>query len=260
MVKQGKPPLYVKVGYKSMVVQANVPAIADVKNFKNIFITTKNNADENVPAKVDVTIKPLQAPAKAYRKRLWEQPDQFVMSKEEFTTYFPYDEYEAETDYHEWKKLNAVLTDTFNTSATSNYKLPEQLKQGWYCIEVSAIDKYGDSIKDLRYVQLYDMQSPGLPAPQTNFTQNITNSGAPGDKAQLLLGTTEPDVFVIKNISRNKGNAADSFQYINLNNNKQQLEYVIQPTDHDNIGLYYAFIKTQPFLYRRHAGVCKTMM
>ncbi|SFP59042.1 TonB-dependent outer membrane receptor, SusC/RagA subfamily, signature region [Parafilimonas terrae] len=237
----------VMVGYKSMVVQANVPSIAEVNNFKNIFITTKNNSAENIPANVDIVIKRLKTPEKAYRKRLWQQPDQFVMDKNTFEQYFPYDEYKAETDYHEWAKLGAVVKDTFNTTNTSSYKLPEQLQQGWYCIEVSAKDKYGDTIKDVCYVQLYDMNAAGLPSPQTNFSQNISNTGAPGDKAQLLIGTSDADVFVIKKLSRGDKNVAGSFQYINLNNNKKQIEYTIQPTDHDNIGLYYAFIKHNRF-------------
>lgn len=237
----------VMVGYKSMVVQANVPSVAEVNNFKNIFITTKNNADESIPANVDIVIKPLQTPKKAYRKRLWQAPDQFVMDRDTFEQYFPYDEYKAEADYHEWAKLDAVVKDTFYTGNTSSYKLPEQLRQGWYCIEVSAKDRYDDTIKDVRYIQLYDMNAAGLPSPQTNFSQNISNAGAPGDKAQLLLGTSDADVFVIKKLSRGNKNVAGSFQYINLNNNKKQIEYTIQPTDHDNIGLYYAFIKHNRF-------------
>ncbi|MGN6213046.1 alpha-2-macroglobulin family protein [Parafilimonas sp.] len=237
----------VVVGYKSMVVQANVPSVAEVNNFKSIFITTKNNSDENIPANVGIVIKPLQTPEKAYRKRLWQQPDQFVMDRNTFEQYFPYDEYKADADYHEWAKLDAVVTDTFNTGNTSSYKLPEQLRQGWYCIEVSAKDRYGDTIKDVCYIQLYDMNAAGLPSPQTNFSQNISNTGALGDKAQLLLGTNEADVFVIKKLSRGNKNVAGSFQYINLNNNKKQIEYAIQPSDHGDIGLYYAFIKHNRF-------------
>ena len=238
----------IHVAYKSLVLQVSVPAITDVHNFKNIFITTKNSADENIPAKVDITVSPLQTPAKAYRKRLWQQPDQFIMSKEIFETYFPYDEYEKETDYYEWKKLDAVLKDTFNTASTSDYKLKTaNLKQGWYCIEVLAKDKDGNEVKDVRYMQLYDMNAAGLPSPQINFTQSISNSGAPGDKAQLLIGTNATDVFAVEKINRGEDYAADSFTYIKLDNNKKQLEYIIQPNDHNNIGLYYAFIKHNSF-------------
>ena len=237
-----------QVAYKSMVLQVNVPEIADAHNFKNIFITTKNNAGENIPAKVDVHISLLQSPAKAYRKRLWQQPDQFVMSREVYATYFPYDEYEKEADCHEWKKLDAVVKDTFNTASTSDYKLKTgNLKQGWYCIEARTKDKDGNEVKDVRYIQVYDLSAAGLPSPQINFSHAISNSGTPGDKTQLLLGTSETNVFAIEKISSGKNEAEDSFNYIKLDSNKKQIEYAIKPTDYDNVGLYYAFIKHNSF-------------
>ncbi len=236
----------INIAYKSMVLQVNVPVATEVSKFKNIFITTKNSAGENIPASVGITISPLQAPSKAYRKRLWQQPDQFVMSKPVYETYFPYDEYEAETDYREWKKLDVVIKDSFNTTSTSDYKLQTaNLKQGWYCIEALAKDKDGNEVKDVRYIQLYDMNAAGLPSPQVNFSQLISNSGQAGDKAQLLLGTSEENVFSVEKITANSDQ--DSLKYTQLNNNKKRIEYTIQPNDHDNIGLYYAFIKHNRF-------------
>lgn len=238
----------VKISYKSLVLQVSVPGIADVNNFKNIFITTKNNADENVPAVVKIKVSPLQTPIKAYRKRQWSKPDQFVMDKASFESYFPYDEYAGETDYHEWKQLPAVVEDTFNTTKTSNYKLKTiNLKQGWYCIEATTKDKDGSEIKDVRYIQLYDMNVAGLPSPQLNFSQMLSNSGQPGDKAQLLIGTSEPNVFAVQKISGKDNDTANTFSYLSLSNNKQKLEYTIQSNDYNNIGLYYAFIKHNSF-------------
>lgn len=238
----------VKIGYKSLVLQVSVPGIADVNNFKNIFITTKNNADENIPAVVNIKVSPLQTPVKAHRKRQWTKPDQFVMDKASFENYFPYDEYAGETDYHEWKQLPPVIIDTFNTTNTSNYKLQTtNLLQGWYCIEAITKDKDGSEIKDVRYIQLYDMKASGLPSPQINFSQMLSNSGQPGDKAQLLIGTSEPNVFAVQKISGKDNDTANTFTYLSLNNNKQKIEYIIQSNDYNNIGLYYAFIKHNSF-------------
>ena len=235
----------VQVAYQSMVLQVSAPAITEAKKFNNIFITTKNNAGENIPAKVNITVSRLQTPAKAYRKRLWQQPDQFVMNKETFASFFPYNEYEKEDDYHNWKKEKTVIEDTFSTATTSSYKLPSAgLPQGWYCIEATAKDKDGNQVKDVRYVQLYDMNAAGLPSPQIAFSQVINSTGAPGDKARLLLGTSEQNVFAIIKTERSGG---DAFNYVKLSNNKQPVDYTIQPTDHDAIGLYYAFVKHNNF-------------
>jgi hypothetical protein len=41
------------------------------------------------------------------------------MDKQASKVIFPYDVYAGETDYHEWKQLDAIVTDTFNTANTS---------------------------------------------------------------------------------------------------------------------------------------------
>ena len=50
------------------------------------------------PANVKVTITKLKEEKRLIRERYWERPDQFVMSKEEYISNFPYDEYDNETD------------------------------------------------------------------------------------------------------------------------------------------------------------------
>jgi hypothetical protein len=46
-------------------------------------------AGEFEPAKVNVKITKLKEEKRLIRKRYWERPDQFVMSKEEYIKYFP---------------------------------------------------------------------------------------------------------------------------------------------------------------------------
>ena len=48
-----------------------------------------------------------------------------------------------------------------------------------------------------------------------------------------------------------------SLNYINLDNGKQKLICAFKPTDKDNLGMFYAFIKHNCFLYRRNAGIYK---
>ena len=61
------------------------------------------------PAKVNVTITKLKEEKRLIRKRYWERPDQFIMSKEEYIKYFPNDEYDNETDLKSWEKEKKYL-------------------------------------------------------------------------------------------------------------------------------------------------------
>jgi hypothetical protein len=88
----------VSVGYKALLLKVDLPLTLPVDSLKNISIRTENMAGEFEPAKVNVKITKLKEEKRLIRKRYWERPDQFIMSKEEYIKYFPNDEYDNETD------------------------------------------------------------------------------------------------------------------------------------------------------------------
>lgn len=238
----------VAVSYKSLLLQLNVPGVADVASFKNISVATKNSANEDVPANVHINVIPLQPSTDAYRKRYWEQSDVFVMTEKEYHEYFPYDEYAGESDYHNWPKQQAIITDTFSTATTTNYKLPTtNLKQGWYLIEASTIDKDGNEVKDIKYVQLYDANARALPSPQNNFQQVVDNTAAPGEQAKIITGTSLNDVFVIQQTSRPKSKSGQVYDFFTLTESKKEININVTEEDRGGLSVYYAFVKHNRF-------------
>jgi hypothetical protein len=59
-------------------------------------------------AQVNISIHKLTAPTRKFRNRYWQQPDQFVMSKEEYYKLFPYDIYSDENDITKWAREKKV--------------------------------------------------------------------------------------------------------------------------------------------------------
>jgi hypothetical protein len=53
-------------------------------------------------ANINVTITKVKSPDKIYRERYWDMPDQFVMSKDEYSNLFPYDIYKDEDQVSKW--------------------------------------------------------------------------------------------------------------------------------------------------------------
>ncbi|HRI20203.1 MAG TPA: alpha-2-macroglobulin family protein, partial [Panacibacter sp.] len=238
------------VGYKSMQLRLNVPETEDVALFKNIGVTAQNLSGQNVPAAIHITVFPLQTPEKLYRKRNWQQPDLFAISKEDFEKYFPFDEYTNESDYHNWKRKSAIISDSFTTQSTTNYQLQTtNLKQGWYAIEATAKDKDGNEVKDIKYIQLYDPKFPDLPSLQSNWNQELAGIVQPGEQAKLLIATNEKDAFVIQNTKRNKEKVEEqnSYSFYQLNNNKKLLTLDVKEADRNGAGIYYAFVKHNRF-------------
>ncbi len=235
----------ISVGYKSLMLLLNVPETIDVSAFKSIYVNTQNLSGQNVPADVRINIYPLQPPDRLIRKRYWSRPDEFVISKDDYTKYFPYDEYEEETNYRTWQKQTAVINDTLNTLKHSTFNIQHStLTQGWYVIEATTHDKDGQEVKEIKYVQLYDKQSASLPSPQYNWSNIILNTVQPGDTARMLIGSSAKDVYVIQNTQRQTGlekNAAGTYNYFSLDNNKKQIEFPVTVADH-GAGLYYTFV------------------
>ncbi len=238
------------IGFKSLQLQLNMQEIADVETFKTIAISAQNLSGQNVPTNIRLAIYPLQTPEKLYRKRRWEKPDLFAISKEDFEKDFPYDEYADETDYHNWTRKDAIITDTFNTKSTTNYQLQSKiLKQGWYAFEATAKDKDGNEVKDIKYVQLYDLKSSTLPSLQSNWQLALEGIVQPGQQAKLLIGTNEKNAFVIQNIKRNweKVEKQNVYSFYQVSNNKNLLTLDVNEEDRNGAGIYYAFVKHNRF-------------
>src|SRR5690606_26656635 len=101
-------------------------------------------------AEVSISIRPLRFPGKLYKKRLWEKPDQYLMSVAEFRAVFPDDEYANESDYLQWPEEDAVWNTSISTATDSEVVLPSSLwkQEGWYVIELKAKDPQGNEIID----------------------------------------------------------------------------------------------------------------
>ena len=86
------------------------------------------------PANVKVTITKLKEEKRLIRDRYWERPDQFVMSKEEYISNFPYDEYDNETDPKSWEKGEKVFEKTDSARANGEWAIDEwAICNGFLC-------------------------------------------------------------------------------------------------------------------------------
>jgi uncharacterized protein YfaS (alpha-2-macroglobulin family) len=236
----------VSVGYKSLQLSVTVPLTADVNDFRAIGITTKNLSGQNVTTDVNISIASLQSPVKIYRERLWGQPDQFSLSKDEFEKAFPYDPYENESDHRNWRKKEVLLSETINTGVNSTFNIQHsKLGEGWYIIEATAKDKEGNTVKDIQYVQLYNKDSSALASKETAWDAAVASSVQPGEQAKLLIGTAYEHVNLILNTDYKATplNDTNYYTFYKLNNQKQLYSYSVKEKDRNGLGIWYAFVK-----------------
>ncbi|MEO7309378.1 MAG: alpha-2-macroglobulin family protein [Chitinophagaceae bacterium] len=248
----------VTVGYKALQLAIAVAGgtILPVDSLKNITIRTQNMSGEFEPAKADIKISPLQDADRLLRKRYWAVPDTFVMSQSEFAKTFPYDPYKTEDDYRTWNKGAAVANLSITTAPNQVSDIRNQkFSSGWYLIEATAKDKYGEEVKAVEYVQLYDLKTNRLPSKEYDWDHTIKGTGEPGEKAIFVAGTSADNLWVVQETvkpdkssgSRVQGLTNTKVEYITMNKQVSVVEFPIAEADRGGYSVNRFFVKNNRF-------------
>lgn len=239
--RQGNTQL--SVGYQSLVVKIQLPSVTESKAFTHIPVQVQNLAGKEVSSRVQITLSPLEAPSRLIRERYWNAPDQFVMTKEEYISLFPHDEYGEETNHLNWNKKAAIINTTYNTSSTDaedkGFALPSNLQAGWYVVEASVVE-HGDTLKDIGYVQVFE-NNKNLPVTAYLWHYNDKTSVTPGNTLELKTGSSASNVYVIENVLRGDSKAG-SFAYYQLQNGIKTTSIPVTEADRGGISVSRAFV------------------
>jgi hypothetical protein len=232
-------------------------------SLKAVSVSTSNLSGEPVGSRVRIAVYPLQSPKRLFRARLWEAPDLFVLPEAAFRDSFPVDEYRQETKKESWTRETAVWEATDSTgggggNGTKDFRVPAgRLSGGWWVIEASTTDRYGQEVKDLQYVELYDSRT-GRPAnPEYNWTEDGQQVVEPGEKTRVATGSSAADVYVIRMIERAaKGKPSyprgirgamqktgGNFSYFRLDKEKKDTEWTVTEADRGGLGISDVFVK-----------------
>lgn len=230
----------VSVAYQSLKLALSVPEKMHTDSLKTIHLSSTNLNDIFEKTTATVSIYKLKTPDRLFRERLWDQPDTFVLSQEEYYRLFPYDVYKDENDPAKWPRQEKVLEKTDTTSSSGLFNISHSsFSSGWYVIEATTKDKYGEEVKDVRYVQLYN-QSVVNPLASGSIESDSTTL-QPGEKAQYQVSATLDNVFVIHELQKKDGKEERSF--FTLNKNSRSLEVPVTEKDRGGFGVQIAFVK-----------------
>jgi len=268
-----------QVGYNVLQLIINRPSgdHLPADSLKEVAVVPTNLSGEPEPADVQVAIYKLRSPDRLIRARFWAKPDQFIIPEKEYLAAFPHDEYRDESKKESWGREDLPATsfklqaagfgpqaaaDTLKDSGKAlqggrlspvmRYSLQgESLKPGWYVIEARAKDKYGQEVKNLRYIELYDAKTGRPVVPQYNWTVLQDVTAEPGNKAGVDIGSSAGNLFVIRKVDRavqegpQKGPdaRAGEFSYLPLDKAKMDVEFPVAEADRGGFGVFDVFVK-----------------
>lgn len=230
----------VAVAYQSLQLAVNTPDELPLANFKNLEIRSTNLNNLFEKTMVTVTIHRLQQPDRLFRERYWQEPDQFLYSEAEYRQLFPYDVYKNENLPVNWKKEKKLTDLVDTTSENEKFKINvEELKAGWYLVEVSAKDKYGETVKAIKTIHLTAKENThpfffgSVEADKLLFE--------PGEKAVYELRTNLDSAWILHHI--NKPDRKMEEKFVSLSNASQPFEISIEENDRGGIALDMSFVK-----------------
>lgn len=232
----------VTVGYSSMLLQIGAPDVIETDSLKNIKISSTNLSYEKEPAIVNLKIYSLVAPEYAVRKRYWQRPDQFVMSKKEFANNFPNDEYQEESEVNTWSTAALVAEETVNTKEKDSFAIASgSLQPGHYRIEITSTDKYGEKVKQVKYIALFSSANKRMPSQAFQFNYTKQGTAKPGEEATFFRSSVAEDLFIIRKTDRPRRKNED---YILLDklSKFETITYTPDETDRGGVGISEVYV------------------
>jgi Bacterial Alpha-2-macroglobulin MG10 domain/Alpha-2-macroglobulin family/MG2 domain len=248
----------IAIGYNAinLYLSASNPEHMPIDSVKNILVKTENLADEFEPATVHIAIYKLKAPTRLIRQRYWKQPDEYVMSREEYLKDFPHDEYSDETNKANWEKTEKVLDRTGSTKESGAFDFgagagsASVFSTGWYQLNAETKDKNGESVKNLLYLEMYDPKNETPESPSYDWTLKTDQRADPGSHVLIDIGTSASDVFVVAKVNRNSDrnispekDTAFHFQFLSIRSGKKGFVLPVAASDRGGISVNYSFVK-----------------
>jgi len=233
-------------------------------SLKELTAKTTNLAGEPVASTVRMAFFALQSPDRLIRARMWERPDRFLLSEKQFLDSFPHDEYKDELQKESWAKGTKVWEETGTSGGEgvggvktgggtggSRFRIPAgRLKPGWYLVEAITTDPYGQEVKDIHYVELFDAATGRPATPQYSWALDQQPTAEPGDKVRIETGSSAGDIFVIQK-TEHIGETGGGFNTFTLNKEKRTTGLVITEADRGGVGLSETFVKDNRFFTRQ---------
>lgn len=233
----------VNVGYVALSVDVNIPETLNREALPEIAITTENLNGEFEPASGTIMVYQLKDPGRIFRERLWQTPDKFILSKEEFYKAFPHDVYDNEDDFRNWERGAKVLDYAFDTAKEKAFTPGDLAKQsqGKYVAELQTKDKFGKEIKLLKFFTLYSLKEKAVPDHALSWSAAVKGEGEPGETARFSWGSAAKNVYALLEIYR-QGEAVES-RWIRAGENKNDLQIPLREEDRGNFSFSILFVK-----------------
>jgi uncharacterized protein YfaS (alpha-2-macroglobulin family) len=231
----------VYVGYKSMILSADIGEYLNSAKVDSVRITTANLSGNDVPAKGKMTITKVEA--NSYKiSRPWEKPDRPLVTKDEFLSKLPLLAWDDEDKPSSWKRGKQVFSTAFDTEL--NKKVPlegaKNWSPGWYHVVLTSVDPFGETVEYEHYFKVYSTKSSKQNFEEPFWAIPEKVQGEPGETAMLIIGSDAPKAKVLVCVEH-KGKIVDKKLH-QVGGSLKLLEFPILSIHRGNFSIHLAMV------------------
>jgi Bacterial Alpha-2-macroglobulin MG10 domain/Alpha-2-macroglobulin family/MG2 domain len=238
----------IPISYHAMQLSIEVPdgTAFPAAGFNSLQVKSTNLSGEYEPAKINIVFYALKVPDRLIRESYWQAPDLFLMSKKEYTHYFPHDPYGDEMDKDRWEKTGKI----YESSETVLEQSPLAIRNpgflpGWYQIEAETIDRYGQKVRDVKDILLYNDKTgdPGFPEYNWNLSKNQILE--PGGVALLVAGSSARNVHVIQELDKpnQEPDLENRYRFMDIDQERKSLVIPVNESERGGFSVFQIFVK-----------------
>ena len=231
----------IKVGYVSLSIALPLANKIELTEDTDLKISSKNLAGEFAAAKGKIVIESLAIPGSAFKKRLWDQPDTYILSEADFKKKFSDIAYKTEDKKENWKVLKKVEEISFNTTEKKRLVLPvKELGVGQYRLTLNTEDKDGTPIEIVKYFEIYDLKKKEIATNQTEWLQHPSTTFEPGEEASVYIGSALVPIQVLVEIEK-QGKIVK--RYWEKVKGLEKIDFPVLESDRGNFHYHLTFTK-----------------
>ncbi len=192
-----------------------------------------------------ISVQRLKSPDRIFRKRIWEKPDKFLYSKEEFYDLFEHDIYRDENEFYNWEKGEKVFDTQFTTTDSSRqgqdgtgssfiiFNNLNSWEPGKYLLTLRTKDKNDTPVELQKYFTLFETNSGRMPGKEPAWVYLEEKSYEPGQTAELYIGSAEENSKALFEIEQD-GEIIRK-DWISLNEELKKIEIPVKEEHRGNI-------------------------
>ncbi|MCR8559784.1 hypothetical protein KXD93_19195 [Mucilaginibacter sp. BJC16-A38] len=239
------------VAVNNLQVIADVPATIKDNDSTHVSAQITNLDGEMQSGSINLKVYSLKAPGYLFKTKLWEQPDQKMLTEEQYRKDFPDYAYGKEDSKENWATQNTIteINKDADGKKAVDFDLAVLKKQptGYYKIIVNAKGEHGDTTSSVSYVHV--VNAAARPQLLTDWVTPIKISVKPGQPAQFLLGIGQPAMVLMETLSDSK---VLSMKWLSISGDKQQLIKVPVDTGENKITVQFLMVSQNRLYNNRY--------